>query len=147
MIKEHATIDATADFAARHAPLSYTPLGRSGLKVSQAGFGGYRIDSAVRRHKKALYAAIRSGINLIDTSTNYADGGSETLVGQVLEELTASGEVNRRQMIVISKVGYLQGVNFALSQQRKNEGRPAFQTGGSPCRRSCPGIEPHSQRS
>jgi len=124
MIKEHATIDATADFAARHAPLSYTPLGRSGLKVSQAGFGGYRIDSAVRRHKKALYAAIRSGINLIDTSTNYADGGSETLVGQVLEELTALGEVNRRQIIVISKVGYLQGENFALSQQRKNEGRP-----------------------
>jgi len=124
MIKEHATIDATADFAARHAPVSYATLGRTGLRVSQAGFGGYRINSAVSRHKKALYAAIRSGINLIDTSTNYADGGSETLVGQVLEELTASGEVNRRQIIVISKVGYLQGENFVLSQQRKNEGRP-----------------------
>ncbi len=124
MIKEHATIDATDGYAARHAPVSYVTLGRTGLKVSQVGFGGYRISSAVSRHKKALSAAIRSGINLIDTSTNYADGGSETLVGQVLEDLATSGEVNRQQVIVISKVGYLQGENFALSQQLKGEGRP-----------------------
>ena len=46
MIKEHATIDATADYAARHALLSYVTLGRTGLKFSQAGFGGHRISSA-----------------------------------------------------------------------------------------------------
>ena len=40
----------------------------------------------MRRHKKSLSAAIRSGINLIDTRTNCAEGGSETPVGQVLEE-------------------------------------------------------------
>ena len=78
----------------------------------------------MNQHGKALRAAICSGINVIDTSANYADGGSETLVGQVLEDLTASGEVARQQVIVISKVGYLQGENFALSQQRQSEGRP-----------------------
>jgi aryl-alcohol dehydrogenase-like predicted oxidoreductase len=123
MIKGHATIDATADYAARHAPVSFAPLGHTGLMASQAGFGGYRISSGVSHHEKALRTAICSGINLIDTSANYADGGSETLVGQVLEDLTAGGEVKRQQVIVISKVGYLQGENFALSQQRKSEGR------------------------
>jgi aryl-alcohol dehydrogenase-like predicted oxidoreductase len=99
-------------------------LGRTGLKASQVGFGGYRITSGVNQHQKALRAAICSGINVIDTSANYADGGSETLVGQVLKDTTASGDVERQQIIVISKAGYLQGENFALSQQRKSEGRP-----------------------
>jgi aryl-alcohol dehydrogenase-like predicted oxidoreductase len=124
MINGHATIDATADYAARYAPVSCASLGHSGLITSQAGFGGYRISSGVSHHEKALRAAICSGINLIDTSTNYADGGSEILVGQVLEDLTTRKEVKRQQVIVISKVGYLQGENFALSQQRKSQGRP-----------------------
>lgn len=124
MIKGHATIEGTTDYAARHAPISYRTLGRTGLKASQAGFGGYRISSGMNQHEEALTAALRSGINLIDSSANYADGGSETLVGQVLENLTAGGDVQRRQVIMISKVGYLQGENLALSQQRKSEGRP-----------------------
>jgi aryl-alcohol dehydrogenase-like predicted oxidoreductase len=124
MIIGYATIDATADYAGRYAPVSYGYLGNTGLKASQAGFGGYRVSSGVSHHEKALRAAIGSGINLIDTSTNYADGGSETLVGQVLEDLTNSGEVQRDQIIVISKVGYLQGQNFTLSQQRKSDGQP-----------------------
>ena len=123
MIKGHASIDATTDYVARYAPVSSAPLGRTGLMASQAGFGGYRISSGVSHHQKALSTAICSGINLIDTSANYADGGSETLVGQVLKDLTARGEAKRQQVIVISKVGYLQGENFALSQQRKSEGR------------------------
>jgi aryl-alcohol dehydrogenase-like predicted oxidoreductase len=124
MLKGYATINATHAYASFHTPLSYGFLGSTGLKVSQAGFGGYRISSGVEHHEKALGSAIRSGINLIDTSANYADGGSETLVGQVLDDLTSAGEVTREQIIVISKVGYLQGENFALSQQRRSEGRP-----------------------
>jgi aryl-alcohol dehydrogenase-like predicted oxidoreductase len=123
MIKGHATSDATADLTTHHPPLSYVRLGRTGLMVSQAGFGGYRISSGVGHHANTLGFALRSGINLIDTSANYADGGSETLVGDVLEDLAQSGEVTRPQVIAISKVGYLQGQNFSLSQQRKGEGR------------------------
>ena len=123
MIKDYATADATAEYANRFSPVSFITLGRTALNASQAGFGGYRISNEVDQHRKALREAIRSGINLIDTSANYADGGSEILVGQVLEDLTTSGEVSRQQVIVISKVGYLQGKNFALSQERKSEGR------------------------
>jgi aryl-alcohol dehydrogenase-like predicted oxidoreductase len=87
MIKGHATINATSDYVSHYAPVSSVPLGRTGLKASQAGFGGYRISSGVNQHEKALSAALRSGINLIDTGANYADGGSEMLVeyGQTLE--------------------------------------------------------------
>ncbi len=76
-MKGHATIDATADYAARYAPVSCAPLGHTGLMVSQAGLGGYRISSGVSHHEKALRTAICSGINLIDTSTNYADGKTQ----------------------------------------------------------------------
>ncbi len=61
MIKGYATIDATAAYAGRHAPVSYGFLGSTGLKVSQAGFGGYRISYGVSHHEKALRAAIGSG--------------------------------------------------------------------------------------
>ncbi len=124
MINGHATIEATAELATRFEPVAYVTLGRTGLKASQAGFGGYRISSGASHHQKALGTAIGSGINLIDTSANYADGGSETLVGKVLEDLTAEGAAERRQVIVISKVGYLQGKNLALSRQRQSDGRP-----------------------
>ena len=124
MIKGHATPTATIEYADQHKPVSCVLLGRTALMASQAGFGGYRISTGVAHHESALKTAIRSGINLIDTSANYADGGSEILVGQVLEKLMTSGSVNREQIIVVSKVGYLQGQNFALSQQRKEEGRP-----------------------
>ena len=124
MIKGHATINATAEYAARNAPVAFLPLGLTGLTASQAGFGGYRISSGIRHHETALSTALKLGINLIDTSANYADGGSETLIGQVLGELTAGGQVKRDQVIVISKVGYLQGQNFALSQERRQQGRP-----------------------
>jgi len=123
MVKGHATENASANYAHRYAPISFVPLGRTGLTVSPAGFGGYRISSGVGHHEKALSTALRSGINLVDTSANYADGGSETLVGQVLDNLIAGGQVQREQIIVISKVGYLQGQNFALSQKRKGQGR------------------------
>jgi aryl-alcohol dehydrogenase-like predicted oxidoreductase len=70
--------------------------------------------------KKALI----SGINLIDTSSNYGDGGSEELVGDVLNQLISSGNISRDAVIIVSKAGYLQGQNYDLSQTRKNAGNP-----------------------
>jgi aryl-alcohol dehydrogenase-like predicted oxidoreductase len=123
MMTGSATMEGTARYAGRHAALTYQPFGGE-WQVSQAGFGGYRVDAAVEEHRKALALALRSGINLIDTSSNYADGGSEKLVGEVLAELKAKGDLRREEVVVVSKVGYLQGQNYRLSQARKAEGRP-----------------------
>lgn len=94
------------------------------MQVSQVGFGSYRVDVGVSQHRQALRKALLSGVNLIDTSANYADGGSEVLIGEALNELLAEGELTREQVVVVSKAGYLQGHNFRMSQQRKQEGLP-----------------------
>ena len=107
----------------RHRRVAAAELGRTGLHVSQAGFGGYRISAGVAEHAAALQHALVSGINLIDTSANYADGGSEELVGQVLAHTVDSGELRREAVVVVSKAGYLQGKNYTLSQERKLLGR------------------------
>ncbi len=119
-----ATPEATSLRLADHPRLAARGLGSSGLTVSQAGFGCYRIDPRVEEHRLALKQALSSGVNLIDTSSNYADGGSEALVGMVLEELFSENALQREQVVVVSKGGYLQGSNYVESQERKNQGRP-----------------------
>ena len=119
-----ATSRGTEAYAGLHPNLEYLSLGKSGLRVSAAGFGGYRIDISVEGHGSALEKALLSGINLLDTSANYADGGSERLIGKVLRKVTDAGQLSREQVVVVSKAGYLQGENYRLSQERKAEGRP-----------------------
>ena len=61
----------------------YGRFGNSGLTTSRLGFGTYRVDTREPEHREALKKALREGVNLIDTSTNYMDGDSERLVGSV----------------------------------------------------------------
>ncbi|MBP0124228.1 MAG: aldo/keto reductase [Nitrospira sp.] len=88
------------------------------------GFGTYRVDTREPAHRESLKYALRAGVNLIDTSTNYMDGDSERLVGSVVRELSESGEVARDEMIVISKIGYVQGQNLQQAEAREQAGRP-----------------------
>lgn len=124
MRKKCASAAGTAAYGQQFTNLNYRQFGRTHLQVSQAGFGGYRIDVQVASHRAALHHALANGINLIDTSSNYADGGSEELIGVVLAELFTTDQFDREQVVVVSKAGYLQGQNYALSQQRKAAGRP-----------------------
>lgn len=119
-----ATHEGTSAFAARHQPVQYAQLGDTGLFVSRAGFGGYRIMAGIAEHAGALRKAFVGGINLVDTSANYSDGRSEKLLGEVLRELIDSGELARSEVVLVSKAGYLQGRNYALSQERKIAGNP-----------------------
>jgi uncharacterized protein YyaL (SSP411 family)/aryl-alcohol dehydrogenase-like predicted oxidoreductase len=102
----------------------YGPLGSTGLTVSRLGFGGYRVDDETPEHREALIAALQAGCTLIDTSTNYTEGGSERLVGSVVAELTRDGRVPRDAVVVVSKIGYVQGENLALAQEREAAGKP-----------------------
>ena len=100
------------------------PLGKLHARVSPVGFGGYRVDDRVARHREALRLALLSGVNLVDTSTNYGDGHSELLVGRVLKELAASGEVPREEVVVVTKAGYVQGQNLREALDRRKIGDP-----------------------
>jgi aryl-alcohol dehydrogenase-like predicted oxidoreductase len=124
MIHGCASTAGTREWLDLHEPLACAPFGRTQLMVSCAGFGCYRISAGVSLHARALQRALASGINLIDTSSNYGDGGSEELVGQVLAHMIESGELRREAVAVVSKAGYLQGQNYALSQERQRQGQP-----------------------
>ncbi len=119
-----ATPADTALYATRFNAIGYVPLGSTGLTTSKVGFGGYRIDDGTPAHREALEKALLSGCNLIDTSTNYTDGESERCVGAVLGPLVRAGKLRREEIIVVSKIGYVQGTNLTLVQEREAAGEP-----------------------
>jgi aryl-alcohol dehydrogenase-like predicted oxidoreductase len=67
------------------------PLGRTGLSVSEIGFGAWGIGASEwigaddGESRRALHRALDLGMNLIDTALAYGDGHSEQVVGQVLK--------------------------------------------------------------
>ena len=124
MTSGKATIEGTEGYAAKHGSCTFNHLGKTGLHVSEVGFGCYRVDRSVDVHHQALGKALSNGVNLIDTSSNYADGGSESLVGEVIHRLVGASEISRDSLVVVSKAGYLQGENYNLSQERKSQGKP-----------------------
>ena len=128
-----ASPEGTARYAARIVSQSrhdgrmehgYGRFGNRGWTTSRLGFGTYRVDTRDPEHRDALKKALREGVNLIDTSTNYMDGDSERLVGSVLGELFKSGELTREEVIVVSKIGYVQGQNLKQAEVREQAGRP-----------------------
>ena len=118
-----AATRAHGERRAAHAA-AFGRLGRTGLTVCRLGFGGYRVDTDTPVHRAALEQALSSGVNLVDTSTNYADGHSEELVGSALERLVQTGRIDREATVVVSKIGYVQGRNLALARERDATGRP-----------------------
>ena len=107
-----------------HAPHGQAPFGGTGLSVGRIGFGCYRVDDVTPEHGAALEAALASGCNIIDTSTNYTDGGGERLVGRVLWEAGRAGRLPRESVVVVSKIGYVQGENLRLAIERERAGFP-----------------------
>jgi uncharacterized protein len=128
-----ANPEGTARYAARivsqsrhdgHMEYGYGPFGSRALTTSRLGFGTYRVDTTEPEHRDSLKKALREGVNLIDSSTNYMDGDSERLVGSVLHELIKSGELAREEVIVVSKIGYVQGQHLKQAEAREQAGRP-----------------------
>lgn len=124
MIKSKASSEATKNFSKKYPQILYNSFGRTGFTVSACGFGSYRVDYRVQEHFRALEYAISKGINLIDTSANYSDGGSEILIGNVLTSLINSGKLKREEIVIVSKGGYIQGQNYAHAKKLKDEGKP-----------------------
>jgi len=74
--------------------MNYRTLGRTGLSVSEIGFGCGNVGGLMIRGKhaaqvKAVARAMELGINYFDTASQYGAGQSETNLGRVLKELNA----------------------------------------------------------
>ncbi|NKB82188.1 MAG: DUF255 domain-containing protein [Nitrospirales bacterium] len=128
-----ATPEGTGRYVARmlggYMPLKpsqhgFTALGRTGFTTSRLGFGCYRVDIEQDGYRQALRKAMLEGCNLLDTSTNYADGDSEQLVGSVIQELIDQQQLAREEVIVVSKIGYIQGKNLKRAIARERGGKP-----------------------
>ncbi len=84
--------------------MNLRPLGRTGLNVSEIGFGAWAIGgswgpSDDETSLSALRTAVAAGVTFIDTADVYGDGRSERLVGTVLRdhpELTVATKAGRR---------------------------------------------------
>jgi aryl-alcohol dehydrogenase-like predicted oxidoreductase len=80
------------------------------LTVSVLGMGTYLgdcTDEDDRAYTQTVHAAVRSGINVIDTASNYRCQRSERAVGRALEEIIASGAARRDEIVVCTKGGYV----------------------------------------
>lgn len=83
--------------------MNYRKLGKTGLEVSEIGFGAWGIGGKVWQGSaddealRALGRAIELGINFIDTALVYGDGHSEKLVGRAIRE-------GRRRVHVATKI-------------------------------------------
>ena len=54
-----------------------------------------------------MRAAIRQGINVIDTASNYRHQRSEFAIGRAIEAMIGRGETARNELVVATKAGYL----------------------------------------
>lgn len=112
--------DTTKDYASAFPELPYR-VWPSGQTVSEAGFGTYRIALGNDAQALALIKAITSGINLIDTSTNYSLGASESLIGEALKAI--QHDVKRSDLVIITKIGYVQGPLLEVVKSREAKGK------------------------
>jgi myo-inositol catabolism protein IolS len=98
--------------------VQYRQLGRSGITVSEIGFGAWAIGGDAwgpvedRQSLEAIHRAIDLGVTFIDTADVYGDGRSERLVGQAI--------AGRRDRVVVSTKGGLMG------HHRDPEGKPVY---------------------
>jgi len=98
--------------------LNYRPLGRTGWKVSEIGFGAWAIGGTWGPVKDAdsiaaLHAVLDEGVNFIDTADVYGDGRSERLVSKVLKERSA-------RIYVATKAGRRLNPHNAAGYNRAN---------------------------
>jgi len=73
--------------------MKYRVLGRTGIRVSEIGFGcgnvgGLMVRGSHEEQVEAVTRALELGIDYFDTAPSYGDGKSETSLGRVLEELS-----------------------------------------------------------
>ncbi len=90
--------------------MKYRALGRTGMSVSEVGFGAWGIGGRTVAHTSygetddavsiaALRRAHDLGVTLFDTSAAYGSGHSEALIGQAFVGL-------RDQVVIATKAGY-----------------------------------------
>jgi len=110
MIDGFATPDGTKRFALNSNSNQLNFKKTQNLTLSNIGIGTYlgnvdtQTDHAVT---SAIKQSVMQGVNVIDTEINYRGQKAERSVGRAIHELTQEGKINRDQIFVCTKNGYL----------------------------------------
>ena len=118
MPRRHATAEGTERYSNRFPQLGAAGhfrrpeqiSGVNDLWLSSIGLGTYLgepDDATDQAYIKAIVTALRSGINLLDTAINYRHQRSERNIGAALAQLFRTGELNRDEVFICTKAGYL----------------------------------------
>src|SRR5688500_16627088 len=96
------------------------PFGRTGLTVSEIGFGAWAIggswgDVGETEARDALLAALEAGTTFIDTADVYGDGRSERIIRDVLKEWRGA------RPIVRTKAGRRRSPHISAGFKRAND--------------------------
>ncbi|PJZ56626.1 aldo/keto reductase [Leptospira barantonii] len=94
-----------------------------GRILSRIAFGCYRVGLESPEHENAMEFSFTEGFNVIDTSSNYGNGESESLVGKVLRKKIGKGEWKRENVFIVTKAGYIQGRNMQIVNDLEKENR------------------------
>ncbi|EMO41776.1 oxidoreductase, aldo/keto reductase family protein [Leptospira noguchii serovar Autumnalis str. ZUN142] len=94
-----------------------------GRILSKIAFGSYRVGLESTEHEKSIELSLSMGFNVIDTSSNYGNGESESLIGKVLQEKIHKGELKRENVFIITKAGYIQGKNLEIVTELEKQNR------------------------
>lgn len=112
MIKGHATKEGTARYFEKNAGTlaeGHQRLSQD-LYFSSIGLGSYlgeSDDATDRLYQEAVEKALTSGINVLDAAINYRSQRSERSFGAALTRLIEEGAVQRDEVIVCTKGGFL----------------------------------------
>jgi aryl-alcohol dehydrogenase-like predicted oxidoreductase len=118
MIFGCATGSGTARFCARFPALADAchfrqpegVLHLSNLWLSSVGIGTYlgEPDTATdERYTQAVLSALSGGVNVLDSAINYRFQRSERSIGSALKRAVETGGVQRDELLICSKAGYL----------------------------------------
>jgi aryl-alcohol dehydrogenase-like predicted oxidoreductase len=112
MLTGRATPEGTARFAARAstaAPGHFRDLTGAG-RLSSLGLGTYLgpdDDATDALYRRAVGRAVERGVNVLDTAVNYRNQRSERAVGAALADLVRRGAVQRDEVVIATKGGYI----------------------------------------
>jgi aryl-alcohol dehydrogenase-like predicted oxidoreductase len=111
LIPGYATPQGTARFRDRFAsqmPGHFREV--NGLWLSSIGLGTYLGEPTTARdamYREAILHALQSGTNVLDTAVNYRHQRSERAIASALSALIACGTLERDQIFVATKGGFL----------------------------------------
>ena len=108
-----ATFEDTLNFAKKFSQHKDFYIKHNNLIFSKLGLGTfnkepYKEENYLFHYIEGVKEAIKNGINLIDTASNYRYGQSEKEIGIALQELFEEEITKREELIICSKGGFIQ---------------------------------------